>query len=72
MLKLGVKSWAQLAKGCEDFASDISFQASDDLGLAHSFPGATLHICLGSVVITKPDQNDAIESGIGLAIATPV
>ncbi len=65
-------SRAEFAKACENFASDISFEAADNLGLAHSFPGAASHVCLGPVVITKPDQNDAIKSGIGLAVATAV
>jgi hypothetical protein len=64
--------WAGLAKKCEDFASDIPFQAANYLGLAHSFLSAPLHVSLGSLVITKPDHNNAMESGIGLAVATPV
>ena len=65
-------SWAELAKDGEDFASDISFKAADNLGLAHSFPGAASHVCLGPLVITKPDHNDAMKSGIGLAVTTAV
>ena len=56
----------------EDFASNIAFETTDDLSLAHSLSGAALHIRLGSVVITKSDQDDAIESLIGLAVATAV
>ena len=58
---------AEFAKDCEDFASDISFETADNLGLAHSFPGAASHVCLGLVVMTKPNHNDAIKSGVGLA-----
>ena len=65
-------SRGELAKGCENLASDISFEAADNLGLAHSFPGAALHVCLGPILMTKPDHNDAIKSGIGLAVATAV
>jgi len=65
-------SWAELAKACEDFASDISFEAADNLSLAHSFPGAASHVFLGPGIITKPDHHDAIKSGIGLAVAAAV
>jgi hypothetical protein len=65
-------SRAELPKVCEDFTSDISFEAAYDLSLAHSFLGTASHVFLGPVVITKPDHNDAIKSGISLAIATAV
>ncbi len=70
--KTGAGSRAEFAKAWEDFASDISFEAADNLGLAHSFRGAASHVCLGPVVKTKPDHNDAMESGIGLTVATAV
>ena len=31
-----------------------------------------MHVLLGSEVMAKADRNDAIESGIGLPVATPV
>jgi hypothetical protein len=58
LLKTGAGAW-------EDFASDLSFEAADNLGLAPSFPGAASHIRPGLVIITKPDHNDPIKSGIG-------
>lgn len=64
--------WAELEKACEDFVSDISLEAADNLSLAHSFPGAASHIFLGPGIITKPDHHDAIKSGIGLAVAAAV
>ena len=30
-----------------DFASDIAFEAADDLDLAHSFCGSSTQVCLG-------------------------
>ena len=56
----------------EDLASNLAFQATDDFGLVHSLAGATAHVCLGPAILTKPDHNDAIESRIGLAVATSV
>ena len=63
---------AKLAKACEDFASDISLEAADNLSLAHSFPGPASHVFLGPGIITKPDHHDAVKSGIGLAVAAAV
>ena len=66
---VGLAGWT---KDSGDFASDISFEAADNLSVAHSFRGAASHVCLGPVVITKPDHDAAMESGIGLAVATAV
>ena len=62
----------RVLQGREDFASDIAFEATDDLGLAHSLFGAPPHVCLGPVIMAKPDYNDAIECRIGLTVATSV
>ena len=59
-------------EGCEDLASNVAFETTDDLGLAHSLSGTSAHIFPGPAVMAKPDHNDAIESCIGLAVATPV
>ena len=56
----------------EDLASNLAFQATDNLTLAHSISGAATHVCLGPDVMTKPDQDDAIEGRIGLAVAAAV
>ena len=54
-------------QGRVDFASDIAFEAADELALAHSLPGAPAHVRLGAAIIAKPYQDDAIESRICLA-----
>ena len=59
-------------QGGENLASDVSFEATDDLSLAHSLCGVTAHVCPGTAVIKKPDDNDAIERGVGLSMATAV
>ena len=56
----------------EDLASNLAFEATDDFSLVHSLAGATAHVCLGPDVMTKPDQDDAIEGRIGLAVAAAV
>ncbi len=63
---------AEFPQDCKDLASNMAFEATDDLGLAHSLPGAATHVCLGPVIIAKPDHNDAIKSGISLTVATAV
>ena len=55
-----------------DLAGDIAFETTDDFRLTYSLAGAATHIFPGLVVVTKPDQYDAIKSRIGLAVATPV
>ena len=48
------------------------FEAADNLSLAHSFLGAPSHGFLGPGITTIPDHHDAINSGIGLAVAAAV
>ena len=35
-----------------DFASDIAFETTNDVALAHSLCGSTLHVCLGPQLVT--------------------
>ena len=59
-------------KECEDFASDIAFEAADDLSFAHALLGAALHIRDGSLIVAEPNHNHAMKSGVGLAVASTV
>ena len=59
-------------QGRVDFTNHVAFETTDDLGLAHSLPGAAMHVLPGSEVMAKAGQNDAIESAIGLPVAAPV
>ena len=58
--------------GRVDLASHIALEAADDLSLGHSLCGSSTHVCLGPLIITQPDHNDAIERRVGLSIATAV
>ena len=58
--------------GREDFAGNVAFQAADDLALAQSLRGAAAHVCSGPGIVTKPDQDDAVEGRVGLAVTTAV
>ena len=59
-------------QGGKDLAGDVSFEATDDLCLAHSVGGTTAHVCPGSFVMTQSDDYDAVESRVGLAVAAAV
>ncbi len=61
-----------LADDRVDFASDIAFKATDDLGFAHSLRGSATHICLCSLLVTQSDHDDTMKCGIGLAVASTV
>ena len=50
--RLGDVVSAEFPQDCKDFASNIAFEATDDLSLAHSLPGAATHVCLGLGIIT--------------------
>ena len=62
----------RVLEGREDFASDIAFEATDHLSLANSLGGAPSHVCVGPAIMAESDDNDAIESRIGLTIPTSV
>ena len=49
-------------------ASDIGFEAADNLNLAHPLGGAPPHLCLGPFTLTKSDDNYAMESCVGLTV----
>ena len=50
----------------------MAFEATDHLSLAHSLFSATMHVGLGSRVVPKSDDNDAMESSIGLPMSAAV
>ena len=61
-----------LADDGVDFASDISFQATNDFDLAHSLRGSSTQVRLRPQVVAKPDDYYAIQRRICLAIAATV
>ena len=56
-------------KGGEYLASDVSFEATNDLSLAHPLGSGAAHVCPGSFVMTQSDYYDAVERCVGLAVA---
>lgn len=55
-----------------DLAGDVALEAADDLGLGQALGGAPLDVGAGGCVVAHADQHDAIEGGVGLAVAAAV
>ena len=49
-----------LADDRVDFASDITFKATDDFDLAHSFCGSSTQVGLRPQIVAQPDDDDTI------------
>ena len=47
-----VERLGRFLDGRVDFSSDIAFETTDDVALAHSLCGSTLHVCLGPQLVT--------------------
>ena len=56
----------------EYLAGDVAFEATDHLSLAHPLGGAAAHVGPGSFVMTQPDDYDAVERCVSLAVAAAV
>ena len=56
----------------EDLAGDVALEAPHDLRLGLALSESARHVGLGRRVPAKPNDDDAVERGIGLAIAAPV
>ena len=63
---------SHVAQDGVDLTSDISFEATDDLRFCHSFARTTAHILLGWLMVAQAHEDDAIECGVGLAIASSI
>ena len=56
----------------EDIAGDVAFQTPHDLRLALAFGEPAPHIALGGWMPAKPNNDDAMERGIGLTITASI
>src|SRR3954451_14680111 len=63
---------SRLAKMGEDLPCDVALEAAHDLRLRLSFGGATADIVDSGLVTAHPCNDDPVEGGIGLAIASAV
>jgi hypothetical protein len=57
---------------CVDLAGDVAFEAADDFLLGLAFFGAPFDVVLRSGVLAHADEDNAVEGGVGLAVAGSV
>jgi hypothetical protein len=55
-----------------DLAGDEPLHATDDLGLGLAFGGSSGDVGDGGLVEAHPDDDDAVQRGVGLAVAAAV
>ena len=55
-----------------DLAGDVALEAADDLGLGDALGGASLDVGAGAWVAAQAAEDDAVEGGVGLAVAAAV
>src|SRR6266496_1561519 len=55
-----------------DLAADVAFEAALDLAFALALAGAAVDVGPGRLVVAHADEDDAVECGVGLAVAAPV
>ncbi len=70
MLLLSSGGWN--GKGGEDLAGDVALEAADRFGLALAVADAFGEVVLGALVGVEPDERDAPQSGVGLAVTAAV
>jgi len=56
----------------EDLAGNVAFQAAHDLWGVQSFGSAARHVAAGLGVVAHAGEHDAIQRGVGLAVAAAV
>ena len=62
----------QFAQDAEHLARDVTLEAANDLCFGHSFASPASHVGFRPIVMAEPDDDDSIESGVRLAVATPI
>jgi hypothetical protein len=55
-----------------DLSGDAALEAADDLGFGASLGGATLDVGAGGRVEAHADEDEAVEGGVGVAVAASV
>src|SRR5665647_968288 len=64
--------FAGLCERGVDLAGDVAFEAAHDLAFALALAGAAVNVGPGRLVVAHADEDDAVECGVGLAVAAPV
>jgi hypothetical protein len=55
-----------------DLAGEGSFEAADDFLFGFSLGEAAGHVLAGGLVVSEADDDDPVEGGVGLAVASSV
>jgi hypothetical protein len=63
---------AKRALECPGFAGEVAFEAADDLGFGLAFSDPAGDVGPGGFVVLHPDDDGAVERGVGLAVAAAV
>src|SRR5665647_2612729 len=64
--------FAGLCERGVDLAGDVAFEAAHDFAFALALAGAAVDVGPGRLVVAHADKDDAVERGVGLAVAAPV
>ena len=58
--------------GSVDLSGDVELEAADDLASCSALREPSVHVVLGRLVPSQPADDDDVERGVGLAVATAV
>ena len=57
---------------CEHFPGYVALQAADGFLLGLALTDAAGQVILGLLIMTQPGDDDSVQRGVGLAVATPI
>src|SRR6266545_7362986 len=63
---------AGLLQGCEYLPGDVALEAADGLLLGLALLDAACHVVLGRLMPAQPNDHDAVQRRVGLAVAAAV
>ena len=55
-----------------ELSGEVSFEAADDLLFGFAFLEASGHVVAGGLVVAESDDDDLVERGVGLTVASSV
>ena len=63
---------AQVFGAGPDFAGDVAFEAAHDFGFGFAFGDASGDVGASGFVVFHPDDDDAVQCGVGAAVSASV
>src|SRR6266487_6769155 len=67
------RSWdGSREQGCVDLAGEVALEAADHLPASLALLEPAGHVGLGAGVVAQPHHHDAVQGGVGLAVAAAV